>query len=450
MTKNTNTRREFIKKVSLGAGAITIGAMGFSAKSYAGIIGSNDKLNIAIAGLGRRLNAFKNPIALKASNVKLSYLWDVMESQRVKAFNDCSKILDYKPLTEENIFKVLDDKNVDALINAMPDHWHAPGAWLAMEAGKHVYIEKPLTHNPAEGEILIKLQRKYNKVLQMGNQQRSSANTIEVINTIKNGAIGIPYKAIAYYNNKRGEVPVQTAAPVPIGLNWDLWQGPAPRRAYTHDTWDYNWHWYGWEYGTAETGNNATHELDVARWALSVDFPQKVIVDAGKYHFRNDGWEMYDTMDATFVFEGNKTIKWDGRSRNGIDIYGGNGRGTVIFGTEGSVYVDRGHYKIFNRAGDEIKNVKGNSNEGGTQLGGGGDVSTEHVLNFFEAIRGNAKPSSPVEEGHKSTMLCHLANIAYRTGDVLECDTKNGHILNSKSAQKLWTRDYEKGWKANI
>lgn len=445
-----NSRRDFIKKASLGAGALTLGAMGFSAKSYASILGSNDRINVAMVGLGRRLGAFTAPIGLKSSNVQLLYLCDVMKSQREKAAVRFSKFIDYKPVLENNYFKIIEDKKVDAIINAMPDHWHAPGAWLALEAGKHTYVEKPLTHNPHEGEVLIEVQKKYNKIIQMGNQQRSSGNTTEIIKAIHNGIIGKPYMATAYYSNRRGMVPTPVSAAPPEGLDWNLWQGPAPHKPYEHNTWDYNWHWYGWDYSTGETGNNATHELDVARWALGVDFPEKVIVDAGKYHFVDDGWIMYDTMDATFKYSENRTIRWDGRSRNGIDVYGGTGRGTLIFGTEGSVFVDRRHYKIFDLKGELIKSVEGNGDEGGTQLGGGGGISTQHVVNFFDAIRGKTPANSPVDEGHKSTLMCHLANIASRTGDVLECDSSNGHITNSKNAMNLWKREYEKGWEPKI
>jgi predicted dehydrogenase len=224
-----------------------------------------------------------------------------------------------------------------------------------------------------------------------------------------------------------------------------MFQGPAPRKAYTHDTWDYNWHWYGWEYGTAETGNNATHELDVARWALQVDYPQEVQVKAEKRHFPEDGWVMYDTMDATFKFENGSVIQWDGKSRNNYKTYGSDRR-TIIYGTEGSVYVDRGGYKQFDRAGKEIKNSMSSSNEAGTALGGGGDMSTTHVVNFFNAVRGLEKQNSNIEEGAVSTLLCHLANISYRTGESLICDPMNGHIKNSKKAAALWTRTYEKGW----
>ncbi len=446
-----NTRREFIKHAALGTAGLTIGGMapGFSAKSYAKIIGANDRLNVAIAGLGRRMSAYYEPVSLKSSNVELVYLCDVMKSQRESAPQKWSKFIDYQPKLENDIRKVLADKKVDALFNATPDHWHAPGAWMAMQAGKHVYVEKPCSHNPREGEILVACQKKYNKVVQMGNQQRSAPETIDIIAQIHNGAIGTPYKAIAFYANNRGEVPLQKKAPAPDGLDWELFQGPAPRRDYTDDTWNYNWHWYGWDYGTAETGNNATHELDVARWALQGDYPEHVQVQATKRHFAEDGWEMYDTMDATFRFPGNKIVEWVGQSRDGYKTFGSD-RGTLISGTNGTVYVDRGGYRLYDRAGKLVKESKSGGSEAGTALGGGGDMTTLHVVNFFDVIRDRAKPqSSPIDEGAKSTLLCHLANIAYRVNKPLDIDTKNGHIKD-KEGMKLWSREYAKGWEPPV
>jgi predicted dehydrogenase len=441
-----NTRRDFIKKVALGTAGVSFGGLanGMSAKSYAKIVGANERLNVAIAGLGRRLDAYYEPIGKKDSNVELIYLCDVMQKQREAAVKKFAKHITYTPKLENDIRKVIADKNVDALINATPDHWHAPGTWMAVQGGKHVYVEKPCSHNPREGELLVEFQKKYKKVVQMGNQQRSSLESIDIINQIHNGVIGTPYKAVAFYAASRGEVPLPKKAPVPTGLDWELFQGPAPRKAYTHDTWDYNWHWYGWDYGTAESGNNATHELDVARWALKVDFPEYVAVEAAKRHFADDGWVMYDTMDATFRFPGNKIIKWDGKSRNAHKTYGSD-RGTIIYGTNGSVYVDRNGYQLFSREGKVIKDSKSKGAEAGTALGGGGDMSTRHVVNFFEAIRGKEKQASPIDEGAKSVLLCHLANIAYRTNKTLDVDSKNGHIRD-RDAMKLWSREYEKGW----
>jgi len=445
-----NDRRDFIKKAAAGTAALSLGGLGvgYSARSYSRIIGANDRLKVAFMGCGRRVPAYYPAVTDKNNNVDLLYICDVMKSQRDKTAEQLEGKLSVKPKLVADIRKVFEGDRVDAVFNATPDHWHAPGTWLAMEAGKHVFLEKPCSHNPYEGELLVKFQEKYGKVIQMGTQQRSAPESIDIINQIHNGAIGEPYKAIAFYSNKRGEVPFPQQAPVPEGLDWDLFQGPAPRQEYKHDTWNYNWHWYGWTWGTAETGNNATHELDIARWALKADLPEHVTVEAAKRHYPDDGWTMYDTMDATFRFPGNKIIKWDGVSRNGYKAYG-YGRGTIIYGTDGSVFVDRNGYKLFDRNGALLSESLSVGQESGTALGGGGDMSTLHVVNFFDAIRGKAKVRSAIDEGAKSVLLCHLANISSRINKDLKVDTENGHILD-KEAMKLWKREYEPGWGPKI
>ncbi len=437
--------------MSVGAAGITVGgtALGMSPKSYNKIIGANDKLNVAIIGLGRRLGAYPAAIARKESNVELRYLCDVMEHQRINAGKRFSKILDYEPKLENDFRKVLEDKEVDAVFNATPDHWHTPGSIMAMQAGKHVYVEKPCSHNMRENEMIVAAANKYNKMVQMGNQQRSSGHTQEIIKEIHNGIIGVPYRAVAFYINRRGEVPLQKKAPVPTGLDWEIWQGPAVHREYTSETWDYNWHWYGWNYGTGETGNNATHELDVARWALQVKFPSSVYVEAGKRHFFDDGWEMYDTMDATFKFEGDKVIKWDGRSRSGQNTYGLGGRGTIIFGSEGTVAVDRGKYIVYDRAGKVVREYDSGSNEAGTALGGGGDASTAHVVNWFETIRGKEDLRSSIEVGAISQAMVHYANVAYRIGHGFDVSPENG-MMYDRDAMNLWGREYDPKWEPKL
>ena len=299
-----------------------------------------------------------------------------------------------------------------------------------------------------ESELLVAAQKKYNKVVQMGNQQRSSGHTQEIIREIHDGIIGTPYKALAFYTNGRGEVPVQKKVAVREGLDWELFQGPAPRREYTEETWDYNWHWYGWDYGTAESGNNATHELDVARWALQVNYPMHVDVDAGKRHFKNDGWDMYDTMYATFKFGNDTVINWDGKSRGAYDTYGG-GRGTIVYGSEGSVFIDRGKYILYDRGGKKIKDNKSDSNEAGTALGGGGDMTTTHVENWFDTIRGKGKLNSHIAEGVISQAMVHYSNVAYRVGHGFDIDDVSGRMFD-REAMKLWGRDYEPGWEPKI
>jgi len=449
-------RRDFIKKVTAGTAGIALGSntilksstMGMSAKSYGRIIGANDKINVAILGLGRRLGAFYEPISQKQNNIHLSYLCDVMRSQREKGAANFAKYIDYKPKLENDLHKIIDDSEVDAIINATPDHWHAPSSIMALKAGKHVYVEKPCSHNMHESDLLVAAQKKYDKVVQMGNQQRSSDHTIEIINEIHSGIIGTPYKAVAFYTNQRGEVPVQKKATVRDGLDWELFQGPAPRRDYTSETWDYNWHWYGWDYGTAETGNNATHELDIARWALQVDYPIRADVQAEKRHFLDDGWEMYDTMYATFKFANGTVINWDGKSRNGYDTYGG-GRGTIIYGSEGSVFVDRDKYILFDRSGKKIKDNTSAAKEGGTALGGGGDMTTGHVVNWFNTIRGKDKLTSHIAEGVISQAMVHYSNIAYRINRGFDIDDKTGRMFD-RDAMALWSREYEPGWEPTV
>jgi len=447
MKKN---RRNFIKKATLGAVGVglTTGVNAMSAKNYSNIIGANDRINLAIQGLGRRYSAYIPPISDQGNNVRLLYLCDVMKSQRDKAAAKFADHIDYHPKLVIDIRKILDDRDIDAVFMATPDHWHTPGACMAMQAGKHVYLEKPCSHDGNENELVVAFQEKYDRVVQMGNQQRSSAETNEVIKEIHNGRIGEAYKAIAFYVNGRGEVPIPTKAKPPEGLDWELFQGPAPRKGYMHDTWNYNWHWYGWDYGTAEMGNNATHELDIARWALNVEYPEHVSVISGKHHYKNDGWEMYDTMEATFEFSENRVIQWDGQSRNNYDKYG-KGRGTIIYGSNGSVFIDREGYAMYDIKGKQIKENLSANNESGIALGGGGNLTTRHSVNFFETIRGKEELTSPIQQGAISQSFTHYANIASRIDKSFDVDQKTGRIFD-REAMKLWYRTYEPGWKPEL
>lgn len=437
---NDHSRRSFIKKTAAG----TLGlSFALSAQSYGNIIGANDRINVCFMGLGRRVGAYY-PSLDKQYNTRLAYLCDPKQSQVDKALGKLKSQINYKPKQEPDIRKVLEDKDVDAVFVAPPDHWHAPATVMALDAGKHVYVEKPCAHNPKEAEIMVARQKSVGKMVQMGNQQRSSTHTIKIIKDIHEGRIGTPYKAVAFYSNGRGEVPVQIKQAPPADLNWELFQGPAPRRDYTHNTWNYNWHWYGWDYGTAETGNNSVHELDIARWALQVDYPKELMVRASKNHFLDDGWEMYDTMYASFLFDDNKEIVWDGKSRNSLKTYGA-GRGTIIYGSEGSVWVDRSHYKLYDRDG-KLLEKSDETDEGGTGLGGGGSTSTQHVNNFYEAIRGKTMLNAPIHDGAVSNHMALLANIGYRVNKPLPIDTTTGKILNNPDAMKLWSREYQPGW----
>jgi len=440
-------RRTFIKKSTMGiVGASILSPFHkSSAKSYSRIIGSNDRITLAFQGLGRRFPGLLNS-SLEMKNVEIKYFCDVMDQQIDKANKRYFNLTTKKTNTEKNIHKIIDDKDVDALIIATPDHWHTYAACKGMEAGKHIYLEKPCSHNLMESELLVNFQKYYNRSVQMGNQQRSSYETLQCIKLLRNGIIGDLVKAEAFYNNNRPRVPNQVISEVPKGLDWALFQGPSKRKPYTYDTWDYNWRWYGWDFGTGEAGNNATHELDIARWALNVHYPEKVDVYSGKNHFLDDGWTMYDTMEAKFEFPNNLKIDWNCHSRNSYYKKMMGGRGTVIYGSNGSAFINRQGYSIYDLDGKEIKNSVSSDNESRTQLGGGGNMTTKHFRNFFKSIRESAELNSPIDDAVISQSMVHYANLAHRSGKSFKIDPKNGNVLDKKIKKKFWSRKYEKGW----
>ncbi len=449
-----NNRRKFIKKASL----LSLAALAtqkslfaspnkLSAKNYNRIIGSNDRITFAFQGLGRRLPGLLRS-SLKLKNVDVMYFCDVMEKQLVRANSLYEKLTGLKAKNEEDIHKIFNDKEVDAIIMATPDHWHSYGACKALQANKHVYLEKPCSHNMAESDLIVNHQRYYKKLVQMGNQQRSSNHTKYIINKIHEGIIGNVYNAVTFYNNNRGRVPNQSFKTPPDGLNWDLFQGPAPRRSYTHDTWDYNWRWYDWDYGTGEAGNNATHELDIARWALNVNYPEEVTVFAEKNHFLDDGWTMYDNMEAKFIFPGDKSINWNGRSRNAYGKSREGGRGTIVYGSTGSVFINRQEYIIYDLYGNKIEKTISKDNESSLSLGGGGDMTTNHMQNFVDAIRSGTKLNSPIDDAVISQSMVHYANMSYRADIPFKINVESGKT-NNRKANKYWSRKYEKGWEIN-
>ena len=437
-------RRKFIQKSALAFTGLTF-VNSVSAKSYRNIIGSNDRIKIAFQGLGRRISGLLNGVVAQ-KNIEVTHLCDVMDKQIMNASKRFYELTGNSVKSEKNIHKIFDDKDVDAIIMATPDHWHAYGACKGMESGKHIYLEKPCSHNMKESELLLSYQKYFKKVVQMGNQQRSSPHTKELIKKIKEGVLGKTYKATAFYHSNRPRVPNQVLASVPKGLNWNLFQGPAVRRNYTYDTWDYNWRWYGWDYGTGEAGNNATHELDIARWALNVDYPIHANVYAGKHHYVDDGWTMYDTMHAIFKFDKGKTIIWDGQSRNAFEKSKEGGRGTKIWGSKGSAFVNRAGYQIYNLKDDLIFDSLSKENINRYSSGGNiGNMTQRHLKNFFECIRSGEDLTSPISDAVISQSLVHYANVSYRSNQSFSIDSKSSRIKNKK-AMKFWSRDYEKGW----
>jgi predicted dehydrogenase len=319
---------------------------------------------------------------------------------------------------------------------------------MALAAGKHVYVEKPLTHNPREGELFLDFQEKYDRVVYMGTQQRSQETARRIVKELQEGLIGEIHHVLAFYSNQRGSIGNGKVVPVPDGFDWELFQGPAPRQAYRNILFDYNWHWF-WPWGTGETGNNATHEFDVARWILQVDHPMEVCCNAGKYHHVDDDWSMYDTMDVTLKYPGGKSIRWDGKSRSNYQTYG-SGRGNIVYGSKGSVTISRNGCKVYDLKGNLIREEEEDTRSVTTGLGGGGGITTKHILNFIETVRGRSKPHSVLKEAVVSSHMNHLANIAYRSGRILQVDPESGHIRDRKTMKQYWEREYEPGWEPQV
>ena len=438
----TMDRRSFI--LHSGTAAVSLSALGRFSPARGGLHAS-DPVTAAVMGVNSRGNELAKVFARAGANV--TYICDVDSRAVEKTVADVAAMQDRSPRGVTDFRRALDDPSLDTLVIAAPDHWHAPATLLALQAGKHVYVEKPCGHNPREGELLVEAQRRYGRVVQMGNQQRSAPESIDVIQQIRDGVIGRPYYGRAWYGNTRGPIGRGMPAPVPDWLDYDLWQGPAPRTPFRDNVIHYNWHWF-WHWGTGEICNNGTHEIDVCRWALGVDFPVKVTSAGGRYHF-DDDWECPDTQIASYEFENGATITWEGRSCNGRPVED-RGRGASIHGTDGTAIIDRSGYVIYDNENNEIaRRIRGETVDA-LDTRGGGSLTDLHIANFLDAIRDGTAPTAPIDEGHKSQLLCHLGNIAQRTEGSLRCDPQTGRIVGNAEAGALWSREYEPGWEAKV
>ena len=441
-----NSRRNFIKKTALGTAAVSIGGVlsGFSAKSYRSIIGANERINVGIMGVNSRGLALATNFAGQ-KNCNIIYISDVDSRAAEKCIAGVAQITGNTPKSAPDFRKALEDKDLDAMVVATPDHWHAPAALLAMKAEKHVYLEKPCSHSPREGEILLKAASKYNRVLQMGNQRRSWPNVIKAIEEIKAGAIGKPYFGKSWYTNNRPSIGVGKEAGVPDWLNWDLWQGPAPRMPFKDNYVHYNWHWF-WHWGTGEALNNGTHMVDLLRWGMGVDYPLRVSSNGGRFHYRDD-WETPDTQVISIDFKEGFTMTWEGRSCNARNIEGSS-VGALFFGDKGSLLITGGNgYTICDVTGKEIRSVQDKEKiDPRNAASPAQQLDALHIQNFFDGITKGAGLRSNIDSGHKSTLLVQLGNIAQRVGRSLDINPENGHIINDKEAAGLWCRKYEKGW----
>lgn len=418
------SRRSFMAQAAAGSAALAVAS---SAGARAVLPGS--KIQIGVIGMSRG-KALAHTFGA-SDQCRIRYLCDVDTERLGAAAAGFEKAFGYLPERTGDFRHILDDPEVDAVVMALPVHWHAPLSILACQAGKHVYVEKPCCHNPREGELLVEAARKYGRVVQMGTQRRSSPVIREGIARLHAGEIGAVSYVRSWYASVRGTIGKGVEAAVPASLNYDLWQGPAPRKLYKDNVIPYNWHWF-WHWGTGELGNNGTHMLDLARWGLQVDFPSRVTARGGRFRF-DDDQETPDTLTVSYEFPGEKMVLWEGLSCNrpGIDT----DVGVCFFGEKGSLTLRSQDYTLRDPDGKVLDQQSG-------PLG-----DEEHRDNFLAAIQGDAPDTlhAEIETAFRSTLLSHLGNIAYRTDSAVLCDAK-GHILDNPAAAALWQRDYEPGW----
>lgn len=453
MEELNNSRRDFIKKSALAGAGLTIGGMGFSAKSYAAIPGANDRITVAVIGIhGQGQTHINSWCALKTSrNVRLKTLCDADEQW----FPSRAKIVVEKtgetPLTEWDMHKVFDDKEIDAVSMAIPNHWHALGTIWACQAGKHVYIEKPASHDIWEGRKMIEAARKYNRRVQVGFQNRSIVNVMEAMQFLHDGGIGDVFMARGLCIKPRDSFGISKDGEPPATLHYDRWLGPATYRPYNEKKGHYNWHWF-WETGNGDTGNQGPHQFDVARWGLNKnEHPVSIFSTGGLYGINPSecAQETPNTQTSTFKYEDGKVLEFETRGRysNGessLDIRIGN----MFYGTGGYMEVDGSTWKAFRQrekspfAGSKKETEEKKITDPRIPPG-----DTEHYANFLDAIRAgnNETLHCDINTGFYSTALPLLANISYRLNRGLKFmggDMNHEKFVNDEEADTMLKRVY--------
>ncbi len=420
----TVSRRKF-----LATSALTLSAATYNRAAD----NPNERVRIAVMGLRIRGKQLA-PVFAATKGVEVACLVDP-DPAMVKGALDALKNPNPAPKIETDIRKVLEDQSLTAVVVSAPDHWHSLATVWAAQRGKHVYCEKPVSHNLVEGRRMVEAARKYKVVIQAGTQRRSQPSVIAAREYVQSGKLGKVAFARAWIAGNRPNIGTAKPEPAPKGVDYDLWLGPASGE-FTKNRFHYNWHWF-WDLGTGEIGNNGIHGLDVIRNVLQLDAPSKVSCSGGKYYY-DDEQQTPDTQIATFDFPAAPggalgcSVVWEHRvwekQKQGPE---GQGYGISIHGDKGTLLFDGDSWKV--RGGDDTSEKPQ------------GDMVGLHVRNFIDAIRGDAKPNAEIEEGHKSTRLCHLGNIAYRTGKTLKFDAKT-ETTDDATANKLLTRDYRKGF----
>lgn len=390
------------------------------------------RFRVAVLGLGRGMDHVQG--YSQVANVEIAAVCDVDERRVAAGIKKVEEKTGRAPKGVRDFRTLLEDPSIDAVSIALPNFWHAPATILACAAGKHVYVEKPGSHNAAEGELMVAAARRHQRKVQMGNQRRSMPVFRKAMEELHSKVIGPLRSCRCWYDSARASIGRGKPVPVPSWLDYALWQGPVPERPYVDNLVHYNWHWR-WHWGGGELANNGIHTLDLARWGLGVEFPSKVTCTGGRYHFQDDQ-ETPDTTIAVLDY-GSCLVMWDGSS---CDLRKEENHPLLTFyGDGGSLSLEGNRYKIWDSNGKLVR----------TETDGAGDVA--HFTNFVDSVRLGTPLNSEIEEGQKSTLMCHLGNIAWRTQAALAVDPRNGKIQHATSQQKqLWRRDYRPGWEPKV
>lgn len=444
---NKISRRSFISRTTAaaaGAGAASYMA-GFQ-NVMGNPIGANDRINVAVMGIHGRGKSHINNFA-EMDNVRVKTLCDPDESLFAERIKMAEEKQGTKPSTEKNIRNVLEDPDIDAVAMATPNHWHALGTIWACQAGKHVYCEKPSSHNIWEGRKMIDAARKYNRIVQIGFQNRSRQNTNAAIKFLHKGGIGDVYFARGLCFKPRGDIGNPSYQPVPDGLDYDLWLGPAQERPFHPNYVHYNWHWH-WAFGNGDTGNQGPHQFDIARWGLNKQEAPLKISSKGGFFVFDSTQETPNTQTSLYEYADGKVLQFETRGLLTNGEFGKHGQtiGNWFYGSEGIMEIDSGgNWKTYMGRDYEPGQSSEKTDEEEydpmdlTGTDGGG-----HFGNFIKAVRsGNRKDlTCDVEEGHKSTILPHLGNIAYRVGRELMFDGQAERFVDDHEANKYLSRNY--------
>ncbi|HZV04225.1 MAG TPA: Gfo/Idh/MocA family oxidoreductase [Gemmataceae bacterium] len=382
----------------------------------------NEKIVMAVLGVhGRGREVVKGFSAF--DDVEIAVICDPDENVIPAALKSVDKRQKREPKFEKDLRRVLDNRDINAVAIATPDHWHALAMIWACQAGKHVYVEKPISHNLIEGRRMVEAARKYDRIVQVGTQRRSGAHFQSAAEFVRGGKLGkVPFVRTWIAGN-RPSIGHKNDAPTPAGVDYDLWLGPAVRRPFNPNRFHYEWHW-NWDYGTGELGNNGIHMLDVARMMLGLDAPKTISSGGGKLYYDDDRITP-DTQIVVFDFPGT-TVVWEHRiwSKTGVE---GEPSGVILYGEKGTLVFDKKGWHVHDGVDASDRTS---------------EIERPHLRNFVDCIHEHKRPNADIEEGHKSTRLCHLGNIAYRVGRRLSFDAETETLRGDAEANHLLGRTY--------